>query len=612
VDDARRSTASPELVLAHHPALEPEAVAGELLAAHDEGVPWADLAVLVRWPATRGGAIVRALARHGIPATVPPAVLVEEPVVGAVADLLRWADGEDDALDRLLSSPLSRLDPVDVRRVRRAARAERRPIEERPELGPLVALRDLVLARAPVSDPAALVFAVWEEGLTHLAADDADVADERALDALVAVSRALARVPTDGDGRRGLAACRAALDAVLADAGTGDEWPSVDTAEADGRVAVLPITAAAGHQWHTVVVAGCLDGELPAAMPASPFFDPDLLAPTGPLPPAARRRRALDDERRLFAQATSCATSRTVLVAAPPPGVLVSRFADALVSRPPRLPPLAAEVAPVLAPTPGAAPVWPEGRLRLSATQLETYDDCPRRYAYEYVLHLRRPSGAAADLGTLVHRVLAEFLDPDRPGERTREELLALAQRHWRDDVAPYRPQVEELRRDYVAMLDAWWESEARPGQHAVAVERRFEVGVGPHQVAGAIDLIERLPDGGGLRIVDFKTGKSEPGPDDVAENLQLATYHLAARRDPELAALGDVAELALVFLRSGHVLEQPITDDHEAGTEARILATAEQVLAEVFPPSVDAHCDWCALQRVCPLWPEGREVASA
>jgi RecB family exonuclease len=145
-----------------------------------------------------------------------------------------------------------------------------------------------------------------------------------------------------------------------------------------------------------------------------------------------------------------------------------------------------------------------------------------------------------------------------------------------------------------------------------LAVERRFEVYVGPHRLAGAIDRIDRADDGVGIRIVDYKTGKSEPSAADVADDLQLAVYHLAASRDPELAALGPPRQLRLLYVRSMRAHDQPVTPEHEADTEARVMAAAGHILAEEFEPSVDANCRLCSFQRLCPLQPEGRRVTEA
>ncbi|MGI9021753.1 MAG: RecB family exonuclease, partial [Acidimicrobiales bacterium] len=227
-------------------------------------------------------------------------------------------------------------------------------------------------------------------------------------------------------------------------------------------------------------------------------------------------------------------------------------------------------------------------------------------------------------LGSLVHEVLAAFCDPDpvsRSGNRsgqqavpnTREGLQALAERMWRDDIARYRPQVEEARRDYFAMLDSWWQAEGgdqRLAPEVLAVERRFEVEAGGHRLTGFIDRVDRADDGVGIRIVDYKTGRGEPRPDAVADDVQLAIYHLAAGRDPDLVALGPPTQLRLLYLRTMHAFDQPVTDDHEATTEARVDATAGRILAEEFEPSVEANCRLCSFHRLCPLQDEGRMTA--
>jgi RecB family exonuclease len=343
----------------------------------------------------------------------------------------------------------------------------------------------------------------------------------------------------------------------------------------------------------------------------APLFDPTALSGGTSPSPAERRRAALAGERRLFALARSRATARLVGTAAPEPGVLLSRFVEGWTPRPPQ--PLAAPgPAPVwLRPTSSDVPVFPGQQLVLSATQLATYDDCPLRYAYQYGLRVRDDAGPAAALGGLVHQVLAAFLDPASPVPRTRDALLALAADLWRDDIAPYRPQVEECRRDYYAMLEGWWEGEGAVGEASdvLATERAFDVEAGGHRLIGSIDRVDRSD--GGIRILDYKTGRHEPRPDDLPDDIQLAVYHLAASRDPELAALGPARQLRLLYLRSMHRFDQPVVDGHADITEARVAAVATRIREEQFEPSADASCRTCAFHRLCPLQPEGRQVGA-
>lgn len=616
-----RQPAAPELVTCRHPSMEPEAIARELLAAHDDGVDWPDMAVLVRRPGRRARGIATGLARHGVPVVVAPAGGDDDPVVRGVVDMLRWAGGDDTALERLLVSPLPGLEPSEVRRVRSEARAAGTPLESHPRLAGLVALRHDLAARIRSDPPAELAFQVWRRALAHLVADVADPAEERVLDGLVAFLDGLSRDAERHPERR----LRDLLDALDGAPVEPDPWRVAEAATGNG-VTVTSIPGAAGREWHTVVVSGCVEGELPHVRRPPAPFDPALLAGGGAVPSAPERRRAaLADERRVFGTACSRATGRLLGTAAPAPGVLLSRFVEAWPRRAGRLPYPPGPVSVPRATTVNPVPVFPDGHLHLSASALDTYDDCPLRYCYQYVLRVRDDAGVRADLGTLVHRVLAEFLDPDKPDRppRTRDALLALARESWVDDIARYRPQVEEARRLYFEMLEQWWEAEGDgPGAPEVlAVERRFDIEVGGHRLTGSIDRIDRAGDGHGIRIVDYKTGKSEPPAGTMPDNLQLAVYHLAATRDPGLMALGPPTELRLLFLRTMHQYEQPVMQgpsgplsgghDHAAVTEARVLAAAERIRAEQFDPSVDANCRICPFHRLCPMQEEGREVAA-
>ena len=578
--EAFRHPAPPVLVTCRHPSTEPEAVAGELLAARAEGVAWSSMAVLVRSPQRQVRSIARALSRHGIPVAPGPGLGtgVGDPAVGAIIDVLRWAAGDEGAPRRLEMSPLWVLGSE-----------------------ALNALRDDVAACASTATPAALAFSIWERGLGHLVGGL--TGDEASLDAVVAFLDRLER-RAEHDPSERLPELLSGLDDREL---TPDPWRTSAGAADPAAVTITSISAAAGREWHTVVVAGCVEGQLPRIRARAPLFDP---APTSP---AERRQASLAQERLLFQTACSRATSRLIATAAPEPGVLLSRFVEAWAPSESRPPAFGGPAPTSRRPTANPVAVFPEGRLVLSASQLATYDDCPLRYAYQYGLRVRDDAGAPAALGSLVHEVLAEFLHPDRTGGRTREALLAIAADHWRDDIARYRPQVEECRRDYYSMLETWWAAEG-DGIDAVDVfdvERRFEIEVGDVHLIGAIDRVDRTADGEGLRIIDYKTGRHEPRPDSMPDDLQLAVYHLAATRDPVLAAAGPPRQLELVYVRTMNAYEQPILTGHAEATEERVLVAADDIRKERFEPSVDASCRNCAFHRLCPMQREGREVGA-
>lgn len=557
IERVARERGAERLVVCRHPSMEADAVAGELeRARHERDLRWGDLAVVTR----RGGAplraIVRALSRRGIPVAAAPAPLGTEPIIAVLRARLLAAGAGASAVDALDET---------VRTV----------------------------ADGLVDDPAGAV----------------DPAAERALDAVVAFATAandwLATRPNASAPE-----LAAAFDVDPTDAEPSPlDRVSVRAAAVDG-VTVATVDQAAGRSWDTVVVSACVEGQFPSVDGRTRFFDAHVLG--GPDVPdaAARRRRSLAEERRRFELACSRGTHAAIYVAAPQPGVLVSRYVDHLDGHDPDMA-WPAPISPEHRPRTGSTrAMHPDGALRLSASQLDTYEDCARRWFYDNHLRLSDRSSVWAGFGTLVHDVLEEFLRPGSAHPFTLDYLLELGDRMWRDDVATWAPQREQARRELDQVLEKWWEIEGADFDRAqvLSVEHAFEVPVGAHTVRGRIDRIDHDPSGAGIAVVDYKTSTRAISDAEAVDDLQLAVYHLAASRDEELAEVGPPVRLELLYLRSGKHRQQAITADHEARTEARIVAAAQAILDEAIDPNPAAECRYCDYHRLCPLQKAGRE----
>jgi superfamily I DNA/RNA helicase/RecB family exonuclease len=320
-----------------------------------DGVPWSALAVVVR-ASSRGAAVRRGLSAAGVPVSVPAS---EVPLrdEAAVRPLRRALEVVVDppALDaaaagELLCSPLGGADPVALRRLRRALRAqelaaggERGPdallVAALGEPGLLAAVppaaaaparrlaRVLQAGRAAREDGGTVeevLWAVWDAtGLAAvwrraaLAGGPAGARADADLDAVMALFEAAGRF-ADRFPRAGLRQFTEHL--------AGQDVPADSLAEQapdDDTVTVTTPQGVAGGQWHTVVVAGVQDGVWPdLRLRGSLLGSQDLVdvlsgrsAGAGATEAAAARRDVLDDELRSFHVALSRATSRLVLTA---------------------------------------------------------------------------------------------------------------------------------------------------------------------------------------------------------------------------------------------------------------------------------------------------------
>ena len=390
-------------------------------------------------------------------------------------------------------------------------------------------------------------------------------------------------------------------------------------------VTLCSIDEAVGRRWRHVVLIGAVEGELPARRPVL-RLDPAVL--DGPFTGSELRLRWQRRERARFDEAVACASEQFSAVSAPEAGVLVSRFVEGLTVQPRLL--AARHPDPQrwpqgLAETSSDVPLQRGPGLHLSATQLTMFENCPWQHTVQYRLGLRGQGGLAARFGSLVHAILERFLQP--PADvitdvvtepvtvfpRTLDGLIDLAAASWSDDIADYRPQAEDYRRRLDTILRNWWQNEGAglvADGRVLAVEHEFAIEVGPHRLHGFIDRVDRVGDG--IGVVDYKTGGTARSIASTQEDLQLAVYHLAATRDPQLRQHGPVRSLELNFIAAGTagtVRTQVITAGHDMHTEHRIESLAQRMIAEEHEPSVAASCEYCDLHRLCPLQSRGRPV---
>lgn len=194
-------------------------------------------------------------------------------------------------------------------------------------------------------------------------------------------------------------------------------------------------------------------------------------------------------------------------------------------------------------PPPELDPLAAEG-IAVSAGALETLAECPLRYFFQRVLHVKPPQ-AKPDLdewldplqfGSLMHGVLAQFVrerigKPPGPLEDARRRLLEILEEqiiHLREEwPPPSEAAVVEQRRRMEVVCDAFLHEEMERESEPVYVEvsvglpvdgppsevdRSEPVAVamrrGTLRLIGRIDRIDRTSNG--YALVDYKTGSDQ------------------------------------------------------------------------------------------------------
>lgn len=583
---------------------------------------------------------------------------------------------DPEKLTQLLRSPLIDLDDGSVRELERIARLNQVAladvVENPPELegdaverlAELLELRALL--RSKKDAPADEAFwVVWDRSqhcrrLRESAHQSIDDPAHRDLDALVAFSRALGRFV---ERRRGAGTFSEYIEAIgRADFGS-DPWLPPERS-GDG-VQVVSFHGAKGKEWALVAVAGVIEGAIPKGRRATGLFDPYFLDD----PDAVQRARKNEmEDRRVFYVALTRATKRCFVSTSPGPSRRgePSRFIAELVDEVPdvEIPatsaPLtfaeaAARYRKVLS-DPSASPAdriaalagikrvgeldpnctsarpsewwwrwdWtegeysirkqqadpdddlPEDKLRTSYSRISTYDNCGLQYLFSVVLGLDPDTSHNMAFGSWIHKIFEEI---ETGVLNNWDQVVARYNELFSADVFPNRAMARQFRRDGEIMVERYIRY-LKPGQAEVA-ETSFKVELEGHRITGRIDRIDKL--GKNLVVSDYKTSRSPVDWDEARNSLQLAIYHLAAKTDPEIAALGEPNSMQLIYpgayMSRGEVAKRCQTPEEAEKALERLPGLMEGVLKEDFRANPEADCRWCKFKPLCPLWSEGKEL---
>ncbi len=302
-------------------------------------------------------------------------------------------------------------------------------------------------------------------------------------------------------------------------------------------------------------------------------------------------------------------------------------------------------------PPSGGGYVWPQAEtpaalvappMTFSASRLNAYVKCPRRWFFEYLCEaLEDPSSLHASYGRVVHDALEALHRRIRvPSEHSAPFMLDCLLRELDvafgkaradfDSQLEYevsRTRARRMAEHYVRWLAA---EASRAPMEIVHVELLQRQRFGGHDFIGYIDRVDRPLGGGPVTIFDYKTGRIDTDAREYlakvrrGDEAQLALYY-AMRR----AGGDEIARIALVSIRdprdAAWVLALDITDaagkpppsrePHDGVLRATCSpADLEASLATLiercdllttqglghFPAGEDPPCNFCAYARAC------------
>jgi RecB family exonuclease len=240
-------------------------------------------------------------------------------------------------------------------------------------------------------------------------------------------------------------------------------------------------------------------------------------------------------------------------------------------------------------------------KMPLSASRIETYDQCPLRFKIETDWNMPRDSAPALHFGNAVHTALKAYNDAvmaNRP--LSLEAFLRVFTTQM--EISPFDDAHQKqlyLEQGLRQLEEFHYLRNVEDAPDVLATEKVFSLIVGGVKVVGRIDFARRTPNGG-VAIIDYKTGRAKD-EEEADKSLQLSIYALAAQQEwnelPE--------RIAFYNLVTNTPAETSRTTQELEGTRAKIQEVAQAIQAGKFRPRTGFHCNWCAYRELCPVQEE-------
>jgi len=241
-----------------------------------------------------------------------------------------------------------------------------------------------------------------------------------------------------------------------------------------------------------------------------------------------------------------------------------------------------------------------------SPTALLLYEECPKKYELKQIYNMPQrgdfEGGTAADLGSFVHYVLEQGVSRVFTTEKEFIDLAveAVKQRDWEG--------IDLERAKH--LLRVFWKRDSGTYDAKTMCEKRLAFSMGGFNFDGRTDRIDFM-EGGGVRIVDYKTGGE---PSYRERDLQLGFYAIAAKeslglepkelvvellgKEEPMKAVVEGDEVKVAGGRRGFRLPQ--VRERLIGLASKI---AEDYEHEFLPTTDDAPCYRCGYKFYCPKW---------
>ncbi len=240
----------------------------------------------------------------------------------------------------------------------------------------------------------------------------------------------------------------------------------------------------------------------------------------------------------------------------------------------------------------------------VSYSQIDTFEMCPLKYKYRYLLQIPAAIHQSLSFGRTIHQTLYIFHTLEMQGKHPDEAaLLQLYQDTFIEE--GYEDPTHKQQRfnaGLTAMKD-YYQNYRQLFGTPLLLEQSFRLKLPTATLIGKIDRIDQ--DTNELyEIVDYKTG-SHKDQKKVDKDEQLTIYALAAKEVLQLP----IAQMSLYFLertddgKVGEKITTQRTEDQLVKAKSKLINRIETMQTSEFKAKPDpVTCGFCEYQPLCPF----------
>ena len=255
-----------------------------------------------------------------------------------------------------------------------------------------------------------------------------------------------------------------------------------------------------------------------------------------------------------------------------------------------------------------------------SNSKIECYENCPRKFRFNYIDKIElpeAPEGVEAFLGLRVHETLEKLYKDQKLAKiDPLEEVLAYYKEQWdkkwnenvKINKKGFKPE-DYLNSGLKQLTDYYERYKPFNQSYTLGLEQLIHFDLdkdGEYKMRGYVDRLAH--DGKGkYEIHDYKTGQYSLTQKQADESRQLAIYQIYVEQ-----SYTDAKEIELIwhFTVDNREVVSHRSRQQLADLKKELMETIREIEAdEQFKPHESRLCDWCEFVDICPTKKHGIEL---